>query len=100
MPNVEALTTSKNVAPANVPGKASGPRRARKNASKNEATFIFCLEAGNGGGGIIQLSKPDSEDEILAAAFKNDVPYFRIQKFNAVKEKTSDGLKIVGVPVE
>jgi hypothetical protein len=80
--------------------KPSSVRRGpRKNSAKSGA-LIYCLEAGSGEGGKIQLSKPEGEDEILTAAFRGGVSYYRLQKFNAATEKTSEGLKIVGVPVE
>jgi hypothetical protein len=74
-----------------------GGRRSRKN--KNEA-FIYCLEAGNSEGGKLQFSKPNEEEEILIAALKGGVPYYRLQKFTATVERTAEGLKIVGVPAE
>ncbi len=80
--------------------KTTGARRGRRpGASKNE-TFLYCLEAGNGEGGKLQLSKPKDEDEILEDSLKNGVPFYRLQKFKAATERTSDGLKIVAVPVE
>jgi hypothetical protein len=89
-------TPTTNGAPG---AKPKGERRARKGGAKNES-FIYCLEAGNNEGGKLQLSKPDVKDEILLAALKSGVPYYRLQKFTATVERTTEGLKIVGVPVE
>jgi len=75
----------------------AGGRRGRRGAAKNEE-FIYCLEAGNSEGGKLQLSKPAEEKDILLAALKTGVPYYRLQKFTATVESTTEGLKIVGVP--
>jgi len=93
----EPKSNAGNVVPA---PKKQGPKQNRKGGASSEA-FIFCLEAGHPEGGKIQLSKPAEEDEILGAAFKTGVSFYKLQKFNATTEKTSDhSVKIVGTPVE
>ncbi len=73
--------------------KAERGRRGRR-----AAEFIYCLEVGNSEGGKLQLGKPNAEEEILLDALKTGVPYYRLQKFTAKVERTSEGLKIVGAP--
>ncbi len=70
----------------------------RGRRSRKAAEFIYCLEIGNSEGGRLQLGKPEAEENILLDALKTGAPYYRLQKFTAKVERTSEGLKIVGAP--
>lgn len=93
----ETIQPANNAAAAKKTGGRG--RRSRKNEGK-DGEFIYCLDGGTAEGGKIVLSKPDAEDDILRAAYKNDAFYYRIQKFKADVAKTPKGLMLVGVPAE
>ena len=77
---------------------AKKPRKPRTTAKNEGESFLYCLESGKSDGGDLQLATPTSEDEVLLAALKDGIPYYRLQKFTAKVVHLSDGLKIVGVP--
>ncbi len=62
-----------------VAAAAAGRTRTRRSS--------IVSKLGNSEGGKLQLSKPNGEEEILIAALKGGVPYYRLQKFTATVER-------------
>ncbi len=102
----ENEVTRNSAAGTQPPASATTARRGRRRGgakSGGDNAFFALGKQGDGtGNGLPELSAScKDQNEAMAKAFQQGVPYYRIQKFNSSLQSTKDGgIRIIGVPAE
>jgi hypothetical protein len=100
MNDKDANPTETTTPPATASTRNTEGRRKKKGDQAGSFTFALGSNEDPGANGLPMLTATFAdESDAVDEAYRKSVPYYKLQKFVATKEKTPDGkITISGVP--